>query len=156
MKNICYPGTKIILILLLLSGAGRNCLFAQKKTGETLPKNDQTVDSIAFHLYTDSLKKEVQNYINVDGHLAGGGWLPLTTKEISFATDGGRFYGNNLVIDKNSDKQKITITATYIRNKNLRCTTTIYLKTANEEEKLKTKEEALGNGKKKGNPKATF
>ena len=32
----------------------------------------QKVDSIYFHLYTDSLKKGVYNYINVDARLQNG------------------------------------------------------------------------------------
>ena len=46
--------------------------------------NAQKVDSIFFHLYTDSLKKGTHNYINVDGKLSNSRWHPFTEKEIKF------------------------------------------------------------------------
>ena len=46
----------------------------------------QKIDSISFHLYTDSLKKGQHNYINVDGKLSNGHWQPLTSKEIQFSS----------------------------------------------------------------------
>ena len=55
----------------------------------------QKVDSIFFHLYTDSLKKGTYNYINVDGKLDNGRWLPLTAKEIDFTATAGNFEGNS-------------------------------------------------------------
>ena len=88
----------------------------------------QTIDSIAFHLYTDSLKKGVHNYINVDGLQAGGRWLPLTYKDLRFTSNAGNFEGNNLVIDRNFTGEKVIVTATYIRNTKLSVTTTIYIK----------------------------
>src|SRR5882762_9561310 len=60
--------------------------------------HSQKIDSICFHLYTDSLKKGVHNYINVDGRLSDGRWLPLTAKEILFTCNTGKFEGNDLVL----------------------------------------------------------
>jgi hypothetical protein len=71
----------------------------------------QQVDSIYFHLYTDSLKKGVHNYINVDGKLNNGRWLPLSAKEIEFSTSGGKFEGNDLVLPANFKSEKVTIKA---------------------------------------------
>ena len=51
----------------------------------------QKVDSIYFHLYTDSLKKGFYNYINVDGKLSDGSWTPLDSTEILFTSDAGFF-----------------------------------------------------------------
>ena len=69
----------------------------------------QKIDSIFFHLYTDSLKKGQHNYINVDGKLSNGQWQPLTTKEIRFSSSACKFQGNELIIppDFNEDKIKI-------------------------------------------------
>ena len=39
----------------------------------------QQIESIEFHLYTDSLKKGVYNYINIDGKMSDGSWRPLNT-----------------------------------------------------------------------------
>jgi hypothetical protein len=71
----------------------------------------QQVDSIYFHLYTDSLKKGVHNYINVDGKLNNGKWLPLSAKEIEFSTTGGKFEANDLVLPANFKSEKVTVKA---------------------------------------------
>lgn len=101
-------------------------------------------DSIAFHLYTDSLKRQVHNYINVDGRLTGGGWLPLTERQLQFQCPQGRFEGNSLIIDSNFQGKSVEITVTDKRNKNLTLTRTIYIKQAPDNERLKTTEEVLG------------
>ncbi len=53
----------------------------------------QNIDSIYFHLYTDSLKKEVHNYINVDGLLQNGRYLPLDTSLSAFFFIGWKMDG---------------------------------------------------------------
>jgi len=120
----------------------------------------QTIDSIAFHLYTDSLKKGVHNYINVDGLQAGGRWLPLTDKDLRFTSNAGNFEGNNLVIDRNFTGAKVVVTATYIRNVKLSITTTIYIKILDDEgimamhadSALPASTQKKSARKKKGNP----
>ena len=47
----------------------------------TTSSQAQSVDSIYFNLYTDSLKKGVYNYINVDGLLSTGSYIPLMANE---------------------------------------------------------------------------
>jgi hypothetical protein len=69
----------------------------------------QKIDSIYFHLYTDSLKKGVHNYINVDGKISDGRWLPLTPKEIQFSSTGGKFEGNDLVLPADFTGDKVVI-----------------------------------------------
>lgn len=71
----------------------------------------QKVDSIYFHLYTDSLKKGTHNYINVDGKLSDGKWKPLTEKEIIFSSDYGKFEGNELILPAKCTVEKISIKA---------------------------------------------
>ena len=71
----------------------------------------QKVDSIYFHLYTDSLKKGRHNYINVDGKLPNGRWLPLTEKEVIFSSDKGHFEGNELVLPAELPDLKVTVSA---------------------------------------------
>ena len=39
--------------------------------------NAQKIDSIYFHLYTDSLKKGTHNYINIDGKTSDGKWMQV-------------------------------------------------------------------------------
>jgi hypothetical protein len=103
----------------------------------------QKVDSIFFHLYTDSLKKGTYNYINVDGKLSDGRWMPLTSKDISFTTTAGKFEENSLVLDKEFKEEKVTVTATLKANPNISKTVTIYIKKNPDNEKLKTQEEIL-------------
>src|SRR3954471_24854448 len=59
----------------------------------------QKIDSIYFHLYTDSLKKGFYNYINVDGKMSDGNWQPLDSTQILLLSDAGNFKGNDLFID---------------------------------------------------------
>ncbi len=89
---------KILLFLSILLGFA-NGMRAQK------------VDSIFFHLYTDSLKKGTHNYINIDGKLSNGRWRPLSTKEIEFTASGGVFAGNELFIPLDFAEEKVVVKA---------------------------------------------
>lgn len=112
----------------------------------------QKVDSIFFHLYTDSLKKGTYNYINVDGKLSDGRWLPLTAKEVIFSSTGGTFDGNSLFIDSSYKRPFVVIKAALKDNPSMYREVTIYIKTTIINERLKTTEELLEEWKKKGKP----
>lgn len=127
------------LLLLFIIGL----LFTQKSLG-------QKVDSIYFNLYTDSLKKGTHNYINVDGLLSNGRYLPLTEKELIFAVSAGKMEGNSLWLDPGFKEEKITIKATLKSNPKISREAIIYIKKIITEEKLPTAEEILKNMKKKG------
>jgi len=101
------------------------------------------VDSIFFNLYTDSLKKGTYNYINVDGKLSDGRWLPMTAKEITFTATGGTFTGNSLFIDTTFKEPKVTVKAVLKENPAISKEITIYIKTTFVEERLKTADELL-------------
>lgn len=88
----------------------------------------QKVDSIFFHLYTDSLKKGQHNYINVDGKLSNGQWLPLTNKEIIFACNQALFQGNELIIPLDFLDEKVKVTATLKSDPSTRIEKTIWIK----------------------------
>jgi hypothetical protein len=109
----------------------------------------QKVDSICFHLYTDSLKKGTYNYINVDGRLSNNHWLPLTTKEINFTASAGSFDGNSLFIDNNFEGEKITVKAVLKANPAMFKDTTIYIKKLADNERLKTSKEIMETGGRK-------
>ena len=79
----------------------------------------QTLDSIFFNLYTDSLKKGTYNYINVEGHFTDGTYLPLSNKELKFTSSAGKFNGNSLFIDSSFTDDKVTVKAVVIRNARL-------------------------------------
>jgi len=103
----------------------------------------QQVDSIYFDLYTDSLKKGIYNYINVDAKYSDGHWLPLTNKEITFTTSGGRFEGNSLVLDTAFKGEKVTVKAVLKSNPSIWREVTIYIKKVEITERLKTVDEIM-------------
>jgi len=105
--------------------------------------NAQKVDSICFHLYTDSLKKGTYNYINVDGKLSNSKWLPLTAKEISLTASAGTFNGNSLFIDSNCAEEKVTVKVLLKANPAVSKEITIYIKKMADNERLKTNEEVM-------------
>jgi hypothetical protein len=107
----------------------------------------QKIDSIYFHLYTDSLKKGFYNYINVDGKTANGQWLPLTTNDIVFSTASDtslRFQDNDLFIDSAYTKETVTVRATLKTNPRVWKEVTIYIRKRGFDELLKTDDEIIG------------
>ena len=114
----------------------------------TLIAKAQKVDSICFHLYTDSLKKGTYNYINADGKLSNNHWLPLTAKEINFTSSAGSFDGNSLLIDNHFAGEKITVKAVLKANPAIFKEITIYIKKSADNERLKTSEELMQAGQK--------
>ncbi len=88
----------------------------------------QKVDSIYFHLYTDSLKKGQHNYINVDGKLSNGSWQPLTDTEIQFTSSHGNFQGNELIIPFDFKPEKVTVKAVLKSNPSVWKEVTIWIK----------------------------
>jgi hypothetical protein len=119
---------KIILLLLLTVSV--SALFAQK------------VDSIYFNLYTDSLKKGQHNYINVDGKLSNGRWMPLTAKDIQFSCSTAEFSGNELIIPDNFKPEKVTVKAVLKSNPAVWLEKTIWIKTKPDGD-LPTKDEIM-------------
>ena len=80
------------------------------------------------HLYTDSLKKGTYNYINIDGKLSNGRYLPLDTTDIIFSSSDGKFYGNSLYLPENFSKEKVTIKAVLKSNPSVYKQFDIYIK----------------------------
>lgn len=109
----------------------------------SLKSNAQKVDSIYFHLYTDSLKKGVYNYINVDGLLNNGHYFPLDTTQVFFSSSDGKWTGNNLYFDPSFSKDFVTVTAVLKSNPALQKNVTIYLKKRPDDEHLKTEAEIM-------------
>lgn len=94
---------KKFILLLMILGSGRSIAA-------------QTIDRIFVNLYTDSLKKGTFNYINVDGKLSNGSYLPLDTTQVKFSSTMGKFQGNSLWIPANIDTGTATITVQLISN----------------------------------------
>jgi hypothetical protein len=103
----------------------------------------QKIDSIFFNLYTDSLKKGRHNYINIDGKLSNGQWLPLSSKEIQFSSTVGKFEGNDLVLPPDVKEEKLTVKAVLKSNPAVTKEITIWIKKLPEPDRLPTNEEIL-------------
>ncbi|MEO9004196.1 MAG: hypothetical protein ABI288_05650 [Ginsengibacter sp.] len=111
----------------------------------------QEIDSIYVHLYTDSLKKGTYNYINIDGRLRNGRYLPLDSTYILFSSSDGKFFGNTLWIDPQFSKEKINIKATLRSNPSVYKQFDIYIKRIPNPTNLKTVEELLNESKQSSN-----
>ena len=121
----------VLALLLVVMGNGA---FAQK------------IDSIYFHLYTDSLKKGFYNYINVDGKTADGKWLPLTADEIIFSTEKDttlHFKNHDLFIDSAYLGETVRVKAVLKSNPQIWKEVTIYIRKRGFDEPLLTNEEIL-------------
>ena len=105
--------------------------------------NAQKIDSIYFHLYTDSLKRGTHNYINVDAKLSDGKWKPLSAKEITFTSSYGTFEGNELVLPDKPVVDKLTIKAVLKSDPGLWKEMTVWIKKKPDDELLPTSEEIL-------------
>ncbi len=71
----------------------------------------QTIEKIFVNLYTDSLKKGTHNYINIDGQLSNGRYLPLDSTKILFTCTQAKFSGNSIIIPANFVEEKVSIKA---------------------------------------------
>ena len=121
---------KVLLLIIIVATASP--LFAQK------------VDSIYFNLYTDSLKKGQHNYINVDGKMSNGNWMPLTTKDIDFSCSSAIFEGNQLIIPENFKQKCVTVKAVLKSNPSVWIEKTIWIK-IKPDGNLPTKDEIIKN-----------
>ena len=103
----------------------------------------QKFENIYVNLYTDSLKKGTYNYINIDGKLDNGRYLPLDSSEIIFTASDGKFFGNQLWIDPNFPKEKVSIKAVLRSNPALHKEFDIYIKKIPNPVKLKSEDDIL-------------
>jgi hypothetical protein len=103
----------------------------------------QKVDSIFFHLYTDSLKKGFYNYINVDGKMSDGSWRPLDSSHVRFTCNTGYFLGNDLFIDSSYNGENVTVRAFLRTNPKIWKEVVIYIRKRGFDEPLKDEKELL-------------
>jgi hypothetical protein len=99
-------------------------------------------------LYTDSLKKGVHNYINVDGKYANGSFLPLMSNEIVFTSNAGKWDGNSIILDKDCKSDSVVIIAWLKDKPDIKKSVTIYIKKIEVEPELKSEKELLEDWKK--------
>ncbi len=121
----------------------KTILFLTFLCSSTLIAKAQKVDSIYFHLYTDSLKKGVHNYINVDGKMSNEKWAPLTSKDLNFTSTVGKFEGNDLFIPQQFSGDYLEITATLKSNPAITKSIKIWIKKLPDPDKLPTAEEIM-------------
>ena len=114
-------------------------IAAEAVSAQAAPK----VDSIYFHLYTDSLKKGFYNYINVDGKLADGTWMPLDSTQVLFLAEEGFFKGNDLFVDSSYTGDRIRVKAVLKSNPKVWKEVVIYIRKRGFDEPLKTNQEVL-------------
>ena len=103
----------------------------------------QNIDSIYVNLYTDSLKKGTYNYINIDGRLSNGQYLPLDNNQVTFTASSGEFKGNNLWIDKDFKLEKVTIKVVLKSNPRQYKEFDMFIKQKPDNEKLKTADDIM-------------
>jgi hypothetical protein len=127
----------LIILFILISFAGKS----------------QKVDSIYFNLYTDSLKKGVYNYINVDGKLRSGIYQPLMSDEVAFESTVGKWDGNSLIIDKEVKVDSVKVTAYVKKQPEIKQSIVIYVKKIEVEAPLKSEQELLDEWQKKSKRK---
>ena len=142
IKNINMAFQPFVSILRLSNTMKQFFLFVVL-IGSAIAGHSQKIDSIYFHLYTDSLKKGTHNYINVDGKTSDGKWKPLTGKDIDFSTTYGKFEGNELVLPDQCTVEKLTVKAVLKSNPSTWREITIWIKKKPDPELLPSKEEIL-------------
>jgi hypothetical protein len=108
----------------------------------------QKVEKIFVNLYTDSLKKGTYNYINIDGELSNGKYLPLDSTHLIFWASAGKFSGNSLWIEKDIAVKQVDIKVSMRNNPAIVKEFTIYIKQQPDPE-LKTMDEIMNKSKTK-------
>ncbi|MEO6540773.1 MAG: hypothetical protein ABIN74_07285, partial [Ferruginibacter sp.] len=108
----------------------------------------QKVESIYANLYTDSLKKGTFNYINIDGKLSNGKYIPLDSNDLIFWSSVGKFSGNNLWIDRDITATRVDIKVSLRNNPAMVKEFTIYVKQRPDPE-LKSIDEIMNKSKSK-------
>ncbi len=108
----------------------------------TFTSKAQTIENIFVNLYTDSLKKGTHNYINIDGQLSNGKYLPLDSTKILFACTQVKFSGNSIIIPADFSAEKVTIKATLKSNPTIFKEFDVYIKKM-EDPPLKSTNEVL-------------
>lgn len=124
--------TNRILCGILFSLAGENSLVKPFVLflfiAVCLSARAQKIDSIYVNLYTDSLKKGTYNYINIDGLLSNGHYLPLDSTQLVFEASAGKFSGNSLWVGPDYSGDRISIKVTLKQNPSLFKAFDMYIK----------------------------
>jgi hypothetical protein len=104
----------------------------------------QKIDSIYINLYTDSLKKGTYNYINVDGLMPNGKYIPLDSTHLFFTASYATFKGNSLFIPWDFKEDRVTIKVALRNNPAIFRQFDIWIKKVENTGTLKTADEIIG------------
>jgi hypothetical protein len=107
----------------------------------------QSIEKIFVNLYTDSLKKGTHNYINIDGQMSNGRYLPLDSTKILFTCTQAKFAGNSIIIPANFVGEKVTIKTTLKSNPTIFKEFDVYIKKM-DDPPLKSENELINEKKK--------
>ncbi|MEP6512252.1 MAG: hypothetical protein ABJA79_00185 [Parafilimonas sp.] len=91
------------------------------------------------------------NYINVDGKLSSGRYIPLNNTTITFSSSAGNWDGNSLIIDPSYTKDSVEVKAYFKQNPQLSKYIIIYIKKKADDDALKTEKEIMDEIKKNKN-----
>jgi hypothetical protein len=106
----------------------------------------QKIEKIFVNLYTDSLKKGTHNYINIDGQLSNGRYLPLDSTKILFNCAQAKFIGNSIIIPADFNAEKVTIKTTLKSDPSIFKEFDVYIKKM-EDPPLKSPSEIMADNK---------
>jgi hypothetical protein len=131
-----------MLFSILMQNALMKYLLLLLFTSSSYFAQSQKIDSIYVNLYTDSLKRGTYNYINIDGLLSNGHYLPLDSSYLEFSATAGKFEGNSLWVAPDFTGEKISITVTLKQDRALHKEFDMYIK-QKADGPLKTEKEIL-------------
>ncbi len=89
----------------------------------------------------------------MDGKSSNGKWFPMTSKEIDFSSDFGKWERNDLILPTDFKEEKVKIKATLKSNPSVCKEITMWIKKIPDPDRLPTKDEILypQRKKRKGN-----
>lgn len=88
------------------------------------------VRRIYFNLYTDSIKTQLNYYVNVEAEMSNGSYLPMDTSMIAISADQGRMAGNEWIAPKQIGFDRVRFTARLRSDPAVSTDITVFLKRA--------------------------
>jgi hypothetical protein len=96
------------------------------------------VIGIRFNLYTDSIKRNIHYYLNVEGKFSSGKVYPLDTSVLRFAASDGQILGQDLLLPLQDTVKTVTVEAWYKPNSKYYIRTQVPVKQAPDNDSLLT------------------
>lgn len=126
-RNAIRPNNYRMLLLVTPAGGKQQEVYLQ------LPY----LSSIRINNYTDSLKRGIHFYVNVEGIFNTGRIYPLDTARVRISSDAGQLIGQDLLIPvADSVTKRIAVKAVYRGNSSLTASSVIPVKQLPDDESL--------------------